>query len=257
MKLFDTHAHLTDGRFDEDREALIESFAAQDIDLVLDCAAEQMDWEKVEKISQYEDIYAAYGIHPHSAADASADYLEQMQVYLRQEKAVAVGEIGLDYHYDFSPRDVQKKVFREQIELAIAMDKPIVVHDREAHSDTLSILQEYRGKVQGVLHCYSGSAEMMPQFLDLGFYLGFGGSSTFQNAKKTRAAAMAIPLDRMVLETDSPYLAPVPFRGQRNDPTRVKTICNHIAAIRNMESEELAQITHRNGKELFDIKRQG
>lgn len=255
MKLFDTHAHLTDNRFDGDRAELIASFAEHDIDLVLDCAAEQADWDKVEAISQHDCIYAAYGIHPHRAAEASSDYLEQMQIYLRQKKAVAVGEIGLDYHYDFSPRDVQKNVFREQIELAIALQKPVVVHDREAHADTLSILQEYRGKVRGVLHCYSGSAEMMPQFLDLGFYLGFGGSATFQNAKKTQAAAQAVPLDRILLETDSPYLTPVPFRGKRNDPTFIKTICRHIALLRGMESEVVADIAYRNGTELFGIER--
>lgn len=254
MKLFDTHAHLTDQRFDDDREQLIASFSEKEIALVVDCSASQSDWPKVKQLTKHKRIYGTYGIHPHDAEKAQSGYLDEMMRYLMDEKAVAVGEIGLDYHYDYSPRAVQQKVLREQIELAIALNLPVVIHEREAHEDMLTILREYKGRLQGVLHCYSGSVEMMPLFLDLGLYLGFGGTSTFHNARKTRNVVQSIPLDRMVIETDSPYLTPVPFRGERNDPTYVRYVCENIAQLRMLEAEEVAQITFDNGKRLFHIE---
>lgn len=254
MKLFDTHAHLTDKRFNKDRAALIESFPAKDIGLVLECAAETGDWIKVKELTQYNCIYGAYGLHPHAASEAAEGYLDQIAAYCQDEKARAVGEIGLDYHYDFSPRDQQKKVLREQIELAIALNKPVVLHEREAHADMFEILSSYKGQLRGVLHCYSGSVEMMPQFLSLGLYLGFGGTSTFHNAKKTRAVVQEVPLDRMLIETDSPYLTPVPFRGERNDPTYVRYVCENIAQLRGESVEKIAEITWDNGCRLFQIQ---
>lgn len=254
MKLFDTHAHIMDKRFNQDRDALIESFAEHDVMLVLECSAETSDWPKVKQITQYDCLYGAYGLHPHAASEASDGYLDQIAAYCQDEKARAVGEIGLDYHYDFSPRDQQKQVLREQIELAIALDKPVVLHEREAHADMLEILTDYTGKLRGVLHCYSGSVEMMPRFLSLGLHLGFGGTSTFHNAKKTRAVLEEVPLDRMLIETDSPYLTPVPFRGQRNDPTYVRYVCENIAQLRGESVEKIAEITWNNGCALFQVE---
>lgn len=254
MKVFDTHAHLSASQFKKDRQELIDSFAEKGVALVVECATEEKDFDLIAKIGENEGIYTCFGVHPHSASEISKDYKDKIVAQLQNPKAVAIGEIGLDYHYDFSPRDTQKQVFCEQIELAIAHNKPLVLHEREAHADMLAILQYYAGKFTGVMHCYSGSVEMMPRFLDLGLYLGIGGTATFPNAQKTRDVARMVPLDRIVLETDCPYLTPHPFRGKRNDPTYVKVICENIAELREMDAEELAQITLENGKKLFNIK---
>lgn len=253
MKLFDTHSHLTDERFDEDREALLAALPGKSVALVLDCATEPGDWDAVEALSVTPYVYVAYGIHPHSAGEAPPNYLEMLEKRLKQPKCVAVGEIGLDYHYDFSPREVQKRILIEQIELAVALDLPVVIHDREAHQDVLNILRQFKGRLRGEMHCYSGSAEMLRDVLDLGFYLGFGGSLTFKNAVKTVKAAAAAPLDSLLIETDSPYMTPEPFRGKRNDPSLVRYPCAKLAEIKGMDVEEMAALTYENGKRLFGI----
>lgn len=253
MRLFDTHSHLTDERFDEDRGDLLAALPGKDVALVLDCATEPEDWDAVEALSSTPYIYVAYGIHPHSAANAPNNYLELLEARLKQAKCVAVGEIGLDYHYDFSPRDVQKRILTEQVELAIALDLPVVIHDREAHKDVLDILRQYKGKVRGEMHCYSGSAEMLHEVMELDFYLGFGGSLTFSNAVKTVKAAAAAPMDKLLIETDCPYLTPVPFRGKRNDTSMARYPCEKLAEIKGVSPEEMAEITMANGKRLFGI----
>lgn len=253
-QLFDTHAHLTDRRFDSDRAELLAGLPGQGIAYVVDCGTEPSDWPAVAQNAGQPYIYVAYGIHPHSAGYTRSADIDVLAGYLQRDKCVALGEIGLDYHYDFSPREDQKKWLQVQLELAASLNLPVILHDREAHADMLAALKPFAGKLRGVLHCYSGSAEMVHDFLDLGLYLGFGGSSTFANAKKTRQAAQAVPLDRMLLETDCPYLTPAPHRGKRNDPSYLRVICTTIADLRGMDALELARITTRNACTLFGIQ---
>ncbi len=254
MLLFDTHCHLADDRFDDDRAELLRALPAKGVALCVENATEPGDWAAVADIAAAADfVYAAFGIHPHAAATVEPNYLDALDKQLSNPKCVAVGEIGLDYHYDFSPREQQKRVFIEQIELAIVRDLPIVVHDREAHEDIVTILKQYKGKVRGEMHCYSGSAEMLRDVAELDFYLGFGGPITFKKAQRPQKAVAAAPLDRLMLETDCPYLSPEPHRGKRNDPSMTRYICEKMAEIRGMDAEEMAAITYENGKRLFGI----
>lgn len=254
MHLFDTHSHLTDERFDGDRDALIASLPEKGVALVLDCACDLPSCHRVKALTdRYPFLYAAYGVHPHQASDLQESDYDTLKSLLKSEKCVALGEIGLDYHYDFSPREVQQKRFVEQLELAVALGKPVILHDREAHADMLSILKRFRGRIEGVMHCYSGSAEMVRDYLDIGLHFGFGGSVTFQNAAKTQAAAKVVPLNRLLIETDCPYLAPVPFRGQRNDPSLVRWPCEQLARLHGLEADVMADLTFDNGKRLFGI----
>lgn len=253
LRYFDTHAHLSARHFDEDRDALVASLPERGVALVVECGTEPEDWEAVKLLSERDFIYAAYGVHPHSAADLPDDYLLDLSNRLRDEKCVALGEIGLDYHYDFSPRDVQERVLREQLALAVEMDKPVILHDREAHDDMLAALKPFAGKLRGVMHCFSGSAEMTKDFVDLGLYLGFGGAITFDKARRPCKAAQAVPLDRLLIETDCPYMTPVPHRGKRNDPGFVTLACDKLAELHGLPSDEMARITLENGKRLFGI----
>ena len=256
LLLCDTHCHLSDARFDVDRAELLAALLQSGLRLCIENATSQEDWDAVGALGQAVDyIYVAYGVHPHSAAEVSKDYLSALEQRLDDPKCVAVGEIGLDYHYDFSPRDVQKRVFIEQIELAIAHDLPIVVHDREAHQDILEILGHYKGKVRGEMHCYSGSAEMLRQVAELDFYLGFGGTLTFKKATRPQKAASAAPLERLLIETDCPYLTPEPFRGRRNDPSMTRYVCEQLAQLRGLPVVEMAQIAYENACRLFGIMR--
>ena len=173
---------------------------------------------------------------------------------LRHPKCKALGEIGLDYHYDFSPRDVQKRLFAEQLDLAIQLDKPVIIHDREAHQDTLSLLSQRKGRARGILHCYSGSLEDAKKYLDMGFYLSFAGPLTFKNAHKLQQVAAYVPVDRVLCETDSPYLTPVPKRGQRNDPSNVALVIRQLAQCKGIEPDEAARHTMKNGKAVFAIE---
>lgn len=255
MELFDTHCHLSDARFDEDRAELLAKLPEEGVALCLENATGPEDWDAVAALADQADyIYVAYGIHPHEASQAKPGYLDALQKRLREEKCVAVGEIGLDYHYDFSPREDQKRIFTEQIELAIAEDLPVVVHDREAHQDVLEILGRYKGRVRGEMHCYSGSAEMLVEVEKLDFYVGFGGTVTFKNAEKTRKAANRAVLERILIETDSPYLTPEPYRGQRNDPSFTRYVAEELARLHGIDPEEMAHIAMENGKRLFLIQ---
>lgn len=253
LSTFDTHAHLSASRFDGDRDAVVASLPEKGVALVVECGTEPADWDGVRRLSEHAFIYAAYGVHPHSAADVSDGYLQDLSNRLQDPKCVALGEIGLDYHYDFSPRDVQQRVLREQLECALAVGKPVILHDREAHEDMLDILRSFGGKLRGVMHCYSGSADMVSEWIDLGLYIGFGGAITFDKAVRPCKAAQAVPLDRLLIETDCPYMTPVPYRGRRNDPSYVALVCEKLAELRGMASEEMARITLENGKRLFGI----
>jgi TatD DNase family protein len=202
------------------------------------------------KLAQEHDfIYACVGVHPHDAKKVGQNYIKELQVMAQNPKVIAIGEIGLDYYYDFSDRDIQKKIFMEQLDLAKSLDLPVIVHNRDAHQDTLEILKKVR-PTKGLMHCYSGSLETAQELIRLGFYFSFGGVITFKNAKKPKEVASKLPLDRLLLETDCPYLSPEPYRGKRNDPTRIPIIAQQLAELRGISVEEIKKTTYSNLRRL-------
>lgn len=253
--LFDTHAHLDDDRFDEDRDEIIEKCKQDGVDLILNAGSNiETSVKAVSLAEKYDFIYAAVGVHPHDAANMDEDTGMVIAALSENKKVRAIGEIGLDYHYDFSPRDVQKQRFIEQIDLARQLKLPVIIHDREAHGDVMSILKETRIKeVGGVLHSFSGSAEMALECIRMGIYISISGPVTFNNNRKTVEAVKEIPLDMLLIETDSPYLTPVPHRGKRNYPGYVRLVAEKIAEIKEVSLEEVANKTMENGKRLFKI----
>ncbi|KPU27497.1 hydrolase TatD [Caloranaerobacter sp. TR13] len=253
--LIDSHAHLDDKRFDKDRDKIIKSLKNNDIWVVINPGADLASSIKAVALAQqYENIYAAVGIHPHDAKTMDDDTIEVLKSLLKKDKVIAVGEIGLDYHYDFSPRDIQRKWFREQIKLAKEFNLPIIVHDREAHKDVYDILKEEQdGTLTGVLHCFSGSVEMAKEYIKMGFYISFAGPVTFKNAKTAKEVVKAIDINRILIETDSPYLTPHPHRGKRNEPLYVRYVAAMIAELKDITVEEVARITTENTKRLFNI----
>lgn len=253
--LIDSHAHLDDKRFDKDRDEIIKNLKNNDVSIVINPGADLASSIKAVALAQkYENIYAAVGIHPHDAKTMDDDTIEVLKSLLKKDKVIAVGEIGLDYHYDFSPRDIQKKWFREQIKLAKEFNLPIIVHDREAHKDVYDILKEEQdGTLRGVLHCFSGSVEMAKEYIKMGFYISFAGPVTFKNAKTPKEVVKAIDINRILIETDSPYLTPHPHRGKRNEPLYVRYVAAMIAELKGLTVEEVARITTENTKRLFNI----
>lgn len=253
--LIDSHAHLDDRRFDKDRDKIIKNLKNNDVSIVINPGADLASSIKAVALAEeYENIYAAVGIHPHDAKTIDHDTIEVLRSLLKKDKVIAVGEIGLDYHYDFSPRDIQRKWFREQIKLAKEFDLPIIVHDREAHKDVYDILKEEQdGTLRGVLHCFSGSVEMAKEYIKMGFYISFAGPVTFKNAKTSKEVVKAIDINRILIETDSPYLTPHPHRGKRNEPLYVRYVAAMIAELKGLTIEEVARITTENTKRLFNI----
>ena len=250
--LFDTHAHMDDRAFDEDRAALLADLPNQQIALLMNpgCSLESSR-NAVELANAYDYIYAAVGSHPDVADEVNEEVLEEYRKLCKlNDKVKAIGEIGLDYHYEDIPRQTQQKAFRAQMALAAELNLPVIVHEREAHEDGMAIVKEFP-QVTGVFHCYSGSAEMARQLVDLGWYIGFTGVLTFKNARKAVEVAASIPLERIVLETDCPYMAPEPFRGKRNDPGKLYRMAEKLAEIRGMSVEEIHRITVENGKRLY------
>lgn len=254
--LFDTHAHLDDGRFDEDRDELIRELPDKGVSRVINPGADIESSRLAVGLSRkYHNVYAAVGVHPHEVKELEAGYLAILANLANHEKVVAIGEIGLDYYYEHSPREIQKKCFREQIKLSSELGLPIIIHNRDAHEDTMNILKDNKDIIKGgVMHCYSGSWEMAKIFLDMGLYISLGGPVTFKNAKTPLEIAEKTPMDRLLIETDSPYLTPVPHRGKRNDPGLVRLVAEKIAEIRGMSFEELAQKTANNAMMLFHIQ---
>lgn len=255
MKLFDTHAHLTDERFDADREALIASFSQKDIALVMDIACDVREADKtIALLDRYPFIYAAVGMHPHVAAETELKHLDEIKALAKHKKVMAIGEIGLDYHYDFAPHDVQKKWFALQLELAQELNLPVSLHIREAFGDCMDILRAHKKGLKGVMHCYSGSLETAYLCMDMGLFIAFGGAITFDNANKLSAVAARVPLESIVLETDCPYLTPVPHRGKRNDPTLMVHTAAKLAALQEKTTEEIAEVTTQNALKLFEMQ---
>lgn len=250
MTLFDTHAHYDDEAFDADRSAVISSFGG----LIVDpgCTLESSR-AAVALAAEHPHVYAAVGIHPENCGDFVPQHIDELRRLAKEPKVVAIGELGLDYYWpENPPRELQQQTFRAQLELALELNLPVIVHDREAHGDTLAIVKEYPD-LRGVFHCYSGSVEMARELLDMGWYLGFDGPVTYKNARKTVAVAEMVPPDRMLIETDSPYLSPVPMRGKRNDSRNVVYIAEKLAQLRGMTTEEMAALTLANGKKLFGL----
>lgn len=253
--MIDSHAHLDDDRFEEDRDLVIKSLKENGIELAINIGADlKTSYNSVELAKQYDNIYAAVGIHPHSAREADKTALEEIEKMAKENKVVAIGEIGLDYYYDHSPRDVQRKCFKDHLELAKRLNLPVVIHSRDASQETFDIIKEAQdGSLKGVLHCYSGSLEMAIEYIKLGFYISFAGPITFKNARVVKEVAEGISLDKLLIETDCPYLTPEPFRGKRNEPKYVKYVAEEIARIKGVRVEEVVEAATRNTKELFNI----
>ncbi len=253
---FDTHAHYDDKAFDEDREELLQSLASADVELIIDPGCDVDSSRKaLELAERFPFVYAAVGLHPEELDKYSPESFEEICSMARHPRCVAIGEIGLDYYWDASHKEEQKALFRRQIELALELDKPVIVHDREAHGDCLEIVRDYPG-LRGVFHCYSGSAEMAKELLKLGWYLGFDGPITYKNARKALEVLELCPMDRILIETDSPYLSPVPMRGKRNDSSNLRYVVEKIAQVKGLSPGEAAAITLANGCRLFGIKRE-
>lgn len=253
--LIDSHAHLDDRRFDDDREMIINNLKNNNIELVINIGADlKTSVASVDLANKYENIYAAVGVHPHSAKEVNTMVMEMIKELAENEKVVAIGEIGLDFYYDNSPRDIQRKWFIEQLKLAKELDLPVIIHTRDASQETYDILKNNQdGTVRGVMHCYSGSVEMAARYIDMGFYISLGGPVTFKNARVVREVAEAVPLDKLLIETDCPYLTPEPYRGKRNEPVYVKYVAEKIAEIKGITYKELVKATNENAKRLFNI----
>lgn len=252
--IFDTHAHLDDRAFDTDRAALLSQLPGLGLALVMNPGCSLASSRAAAALAEnYDYVYAAVGSHPDAANEVTEDVLEQYRQLARQcPKVRAIGEIGLDYHYEDIPREVQQRAFRAQMALARELELPVIVHERDAHEDGMRIVEEFP-QVTGVFHCYSGSLEMAKVLIRRGWYIGFGGVLTFKNARKAVEAASQIPLDRLVLETDCPYMSPEPFRGRRNDPGRLHLVAERLAQLRGLSAEEIENITLENGKRLYRI----
>ena len=251
--LFDTHAHLDDHAFDADRRELLAALPGQRIGLLMNpgCSFESSR-NAILLAEEYDYIYAAVGSHPDVADEVDEALIARYRELCKHPKVKAIGEIGLDYHYEDIPRDIQKRAFRLQMELAAELQLPVIVHEREAHEDGLRIVDEFP-TVKGVFHCYSGSLEMAKELIKRGWYIGFTGVLTFKNARKAIEVASAIPLERIVIETDCPYMAPVPFRGKRNDPGKVCFMADKLAELRGITPADARRITMENGKRLYRI----
>lgn len=250
--IFDTHAHYDDEAFESDRDSLILSLKDRGVVGIVSCGCDIASTVANQNLSHsFDDFYFAAGFHPENLEDFSVEDLEKLEPFFADEKCVAVGEIGLDYHWMNSTKEKQREVFVAQIELAKAKGLPVIVHDREAHGDTLDILKAT--KPSGVLHCFSGSVEMAREVIKLGMFLGFNGVATFKNARKIPEVIREIPLDRIVLETDCPYLAPEPHRGKRNDSSFIPFIAQRIGEILGISAQEVLDVTNKNARALYNL----
>ena len=254
MMFYDTHAHYDDGRLDSDRETLLPELYRQGIGLINTIGTDiPSSRASIALAEQYPFIYAAVGGWPGNVGDMTEQDLEEYRAMASHEKVVAIGEIGLDYYYDDVPREIQKHWFDRQMALAEELSMPVVVHDRDAHGDCMDMVRKWAGRVTGVFHCFSGSAEMAAELTKLGWYVSFTGVVTFKNARRALEAVAAVPMDRIMIETDAPYMAPVPYRGRRNHSGYVPLVAEKIAEVKGMTLEEVAKITTENGKRFFRI----
>ena len=255
MAIFDTHAHYDSSAFKADRDEVLTALPDAGVQLVVNAGCDLPSSRiGIQLAERYPHVYAAAGIHPGDCDDTTEADFETLRELCRHEKVVAVGEIGLDYYWkDNAPREFQEWVFRRQIELALELDLPVIVHDREAHGDTMAVLFDYPN-LRGVLHCFSGSPEMARELVKRGWYLGFDGPITYKNAKKGPEVLAETPLDRIVIETDAPYLTPVPYRGKRNDSRLLTYVVEKLAEWKNISPEEMERITWENGLRLYGLE---
>ena len=252
--IFDSHAHYDSQQFDEDRDELLLSMEANGVGTIVNAGA---SWDSVTEVvelaQKYPFMYAAVGVHPDEVGALDDERFEYMKAQCKKDKVVAVGEIGLDYYWDNESHDVQKKCFIKQLELARELDLPVIIHSRDAAADTLEIMKEYGQGLRGVIHCFSYSIELAREYVKMGYHIGIGGVVTFKNGRKLKEIAAEIPLERILLETDCPYLAPVPFRGKRNDSHYISYVAQEIAELKGISYEEVVAQTEKNGKELFQV----
>jgi TatD DNase family protein len=252
--IFDTHAHYDDEQFDEDREELLSGMLAGGVGAIVNAGSDVESWEKIKRLTEsYPFVYGAAGVHPDEVGELNEENFLRLKEILMDKKMVAVGEIGLDYYWDKEGHDRQKMWFIRQLELARELNKPVIIHSREAAGDTLEIMSRYGKELKGVIHCFSYSSEMAEAYIKMGFYLGIGGVITFQNAKKLKEVVKAVPLEFLVLETDSPYLAPVPNRGKRNSSLNLVYVAEQIAALKGITYKEVIHQTEKNAERLYGI----
>ncbi len=254
MGLFDSHVHLDDSRFDEDREELISSLSENGIDYVVNIGADlSTSRNSIELSEKYSFVYATVGVHPHEVKSMTEDDIILLRELSRHDKVVAIGEIGLDYYYDNSPRELQKKWFIRQIELANECSLPIVIHSRDAVQDTYEILKQHNQSSRVLIHCFSQSLEMAKKYVNMGAFIALGGAITFKNAKNLLDVVKFVPMEQLLLETDCPYLTPEPFRGKRNDPSKVRFVAQKIAELKNIDFTEVMDATNHNARIFYGI----
>ena len=253
--IFDTHAHYDDDAFDEDRDELLSGMAAKNVEYIVNVGASMASSERSVKLAEkYPFVYAAVGVHPDEVGELDEEKFAKLREWTKHEKVKAVGEIGLDYYWDKEKHDLQKHWFMRQMELASEVKLPMIVHSREAAKDTLDMVIAAKPlNLSGIIHCYSYSVEQAREYLNMGYYIGIGGVVTFKNAKKLKEVAEYTPLSQIVLETDCPYLAPTPFRGKRNDSSKIAYVAEELAAIKQVPVEEVIRITNENGRRLYNI----
>ena len=248
---FESHAHYDDERFDEDRDTLLASFPAEGIKTVVNASSDIKSSKASIALSEkYPFFYAAVGVHPHEVENITEADIDELRELSKHPKVVAIGEIGLDYYYDLSPRDLQRHWFKRQLELADELKMPVIIHSRDAAQECFDIIKNSNVR-NGVIHCYSGSAEMAEEYIKMGFYIGVGGSLTFKNNKKGVETVERIPIEKILIETDSPYLAPVPYRGKRNDSRLLKYVVEKISQLKNIPENDICNITKNNAQNLF------
>ncbi len=252
--IFDTHAHYDSSQFDEDREELLASMPEQGVGTIVNVGASfESCFTVPEMVKKYPFMYAAVGVHPDEAGALNEETIAMMKKQFAQEKVIAVGEIGLDYYWDNEPHDLQKKWFIRQLGLARELSLPVLIHSREAASDTLEIMKEYGGGLGGVIHCFSYSKEMAAEYVKMGYYIGVGGVVTFKNGRKLKEVVAETPLTSIVLETDCPYLAPVPFRGKRNNSGYIRYVAEEVAKIKGVSVQEVIRQTEENAKKMYGL----
>lgn len=254
--IFDTHAHYDDRQFEDDREELLGVMQENGIGWIVDAGSDIASWDEIEELTKrYPFVYGAIGVHPDEVGELDEEKMQQMERLLAKEKMVAVGEIGLDYYWEKENRDLQKKWLIRQLELARRLDLPVIIHSREAAADTMEIMKQHAKGLDGVIHCFSYSLEQAKEYVNMGFYLGIGGVVTFKNGKKLKEVVQEIPLEFLVLETDSPYLAPVPHRGKRNNSQNLVYVAEEIAALKGVSYEEVVRQTTENAKKLYRLEK--
>lgn len=252
--IFDTHAHYDDEQFDEDRDSLLCSMQEGGVGTIVNAGSNVASWEKIRALTaRYPFIYGAAGVHPDDVGELNEENFMRLRAILREEKMVAVGEIGLDYYWDNESHEVQKTWFIRQLELARELEMPVIIHSREAAADTLQIMKEHARGLKGVIHCFSYSAEMAREYVKMGFFIGVGGVVTFKNSRKLKEVVEETPLEYLLLETDCPYLAPVPNRGKRNSSLNLVYVAEQIAELKQLSYDEVVEQTEKNARRLYNL----